>query len=505
MDYIKGGCGVIRLIDLSPEEARRYFLKGSSYFNADIPKYISFEPILENVASILNGGEFSGVKSSEPSKFSNVNYRLITNKDGKLDWRALELIHPVIYVSLINVICDEQNWKILQNCMTQFKTAAIQCYSGQIIPKEHQTDTGTQVNNWWQRVEQSSLEYSLEYSYLLHTDVINCYGSIYTHSIVWAVHGKEEAKTNRDRNLLGNKIDYHISSSRYGQTNGISQGSALMDFIAELVLGYVDLCSDPELKACDVKILRYRDDYRIFAHREECAEEALKILSDNLREVGMKLSVPKTLMCRNVIEGSIKPDKLASLELPDNNRINGDTTQKQLLRLHAFGRRHPNSGALQRMLCEFNEHIIKQDKPHGNIKVNVAIVTDIAFSSPATFSRVAAILSHMISLAPIGDKAPLWEKVRKKMNRVPNHGYLDIWLQRVIQGGKIDMNFTSPERICKIVNGTSSQLWESEWISCKKLKNAVDAKKIKKGDITDSDEVMSPKEIALFYRYMGPS
>ena len=27
---------------------------------------------------------------------------------------------------------------------------------------------------------------------------------------------------------------------RYGQTNGIPQGSVLMDFISEMVLGYID-------------------------------------------------------------------------------------------------------------------------------------------------------------------------------------------------------------------------------------------------------------------------
>ena len=48
-----------RLIDLSNEEARVHFLKGSSYFNGDMPSYISFEPILKDVSAILNGGTFA--------------------------------------------------------------------------------------------------------------------------------------------------------------------------------------------------------------------------------------------------------------------------------------------------------------------------------------------------------------------------------------------------------------------------------------------------------------
>ena len=40
---------------------------------------------------------------------------------------------------------------------------------------------------------------------------------------------------------IGNRIDTMIQSMSYGQTNGIPQGSILMDFIAEMVLGYSDL------------------------------------------------------------------------------------------------------------------------------------------------------------------------------------------------------------------------------------------------------------------------
>ena len=38
-----------KLVDLTNEEARKHFLKGSSYFNGDLPNYISFEPILTGV------------------------------------------------------------------------------------------------------------------------------------------------------------------------------------------------------------------------------------------------------------------------------------------------------------------------------------------------------------------------------------------------------------------------------------------------------------------------
>ena len=72
-----------RVIDLSNEEARKHFLKGSSYFNADIPSYISFEPILTDVAAVLNWGNYTAFKSAIPNDFPDVNYNFLANKDGK--------------------------------------------------------------------------------------------------------------------------------------------------------------------------------------------------------------------------------------------------------------------------------------------------------------------------------------------------------------------------------------------------------------------------------------
>src|SRR5690606_9932767 len=102
------------------------------------------------------------------------------------------------------------------------------------------------------------------------------------------------------------------------------------------------------------------DDFRIFANSDDRAEEVLKVVSDNLRQVGMKLGVAKTIACRNVVEGSIKPDKLAGIELQDLGKANAKTIQKQLLRLHSFGRKFTNSGALRRLISDFHSSVADQ-------------------------------------------------------------------------------------------------------------------------------------------------
>jgi len=153
---------------------------------------------------------------------------------------------------------------------------------------------------------------------------------------------------------------------------------------------------------------------------------------------------------------------------------------------------------LRRIVSEFHTKISKQTETPDDLEVQVAIATDIAFVSPATFPAIAGILSHLISLAPASEKGDLWEKVRQKMARVPYNGYLEIWLQRVTQPKNIDIPFSSSEAICKIVNGEEAVLWVSGWVASRDLLGALDVSQIIVSSAEDADEVIEPDEIQLF-------
>jgi RNA-directed DNA polymerase len=493
---------MLQLINLPHNEAEEYFLQGSSYFNGDMPSYIKFDPVLEQVRQVLQAESYRQFKKANPCDFKNVNYEIVTNKDGRLAWRPLELIHPAIYISIVNTICQPDNWNHIVNHFTSSQGGSVDCCGLPVISMDDPQGTSTQIQSWWKKVEQQSLRYSLEFSHVLHSDVVDCYGSLYTHSISWSLHGIEESKKKRNKNeCLGNLIDSHIQASRYGQTNGISQGSVLMDFVAEIVLNFVDQNIDKQLgNRKDFKILRYRDDYRIFTNGADRAEEILKVISDELRRVGMKLGVSKTFMSKNVIEGSIKADKLAAIDLQDLGITNAKTIQKQLLRLHSFGQKFPNSGALRRLVSDLYKQLVGQSERPEDLEVQVAIATDIAFVSPNTFPMIAAILSHLISLASDEEKNDLWQKVVKKMKKLPYNGYLEIWMQRVTQPRAVGIKFDSSEKICKLVNGETLSLWNNEWVSSKDLKKALDSSQIIVGSAEDVTEAISPTEVILFQK-----
>jgi RNA-directed DNA polymerase len=501
-----------RVIDATAEEARAHFLQDEVYFGSDMPPYMSFQAVLWAAASHAGGVLANRRPDRDAASFTGVNYQLLANKDGRFDWRPYELIHPILYAGLVDHICEPRAWAALRARFAEFEGSFIECCSAPVLREKGKSVNGSQVWSWWTSVEQRSIELSLEFRYLLHTDVANCYGSVYTHSIAWAIHGQAVAKAKRHRDaLLGNQIDFLIRAGRNGQTNGIGQGSGLMDFVAELVLGYVDLEVDRNLRArgdfepTDVRVLRYRDDYRIFAHNEGDAERVLQAVSESLRAVGMKLSTAKTRVEGNIVEGSLKPDKLAAIQLSDLGLENAKTLQKQLIRIHAFGQRFPNSGALRRFMSRIHERIERLEVAPGDLAAQVAIATDIGFGSPAAFPAVAGVLSHLLQLAPPPQREQLWGKIREKMGRVPNNGYLEIWMQRIHAPAGLSASFDSSEPLCRIAAGDAAELWCSDWIADSTVQAALDPSQIRVGDPSALPPVVEPDEIALFheeeYRY----
>jgi RNA-directed DNA polymerase len=230
------------LVNMNASEARAFFLKPESYCGIELPCYFEFSAVLSSVADELSAASLASM-SSKPRDHEGVNYSMLSNKDGRHAWRPLQIIHPALYVSLVNEITKQAHWDAVVNRFTEFKQLTnFKCLSIPVEAESVRKDKAAQILTWWQGVEQRSIELALEYDYVFHADITDCYAAIYTHSIAWAIHGKPAAKAaRRDPSLTGNIIDNHIQDMRHGQTNGIPQGSVLMDFISEMVLGYADL------------------------------------------------------------------------------------------------------------------------------------------------------------------------------------------------------------------------------------------------------------------------
>jgi hypothetical protein len=251
---------------------------------------------------------------------------------------------------------------------------------------------------------------------------------------------------------------------RYGQTNGIPQGSVLMDFVAEIVLGYCDELLTEKLKnITDYKILRYRDDYRIFANSSSDLEFILKSVSEVLGDLNFKLNTTKTFSTTEIVIKSVKEDKLE--RFIKNNTFKNLSLQKELFLIDNFSKKYPNSGSLVVMLTNlFNSTIKALKRKPKNYRQIISIIVDIMYNNPRSYPICVAILSRLFELIRSKSEIEYYvQLIIKKFESLPNTVYLDIWLQRITI--PLDKNIKySKGSICEKIYDKESKIWNSEWM-----------------------------------------
>lgn len=470
------------------EDARKFLLRASSFSSIGLPKYYDFHKILVELQNEYEKGWYlekkkdgrsffvkspngTVINGGDASKLDDVNYCIYSNKDGKYDWRPLQIMNPFIYVVLVNEITKEDNWEIIRDRMGRLqRDKRIHCLSLPISTIDgDNAEKEDVINNWWREVEQQSLKMSLRYNCFLQTDITNCYGSLYTHTITWALHGKKKGKMSKG-DLLGDKIDTVIRWSTNNQTNGIPQGNILMDMIAELVLAYADAHLSSAIlfynhknqhnRIKDFRIMRYRDDYRIYTKTPEDAVKIANLLTVVLADLNFKINTQKTFVSEKMITDAIKQDKYYWLKAKNEKR----SLQKHLLLIHSLSEEHPNSGSLNKALTKYLKRIyplaVFQDT---DSEVLISILVDIAYHNPRTYSVVMVILGKILSLEVKTSKIiETLELIEKKFESIPNTEYLQIWLQRLTIVLDRDRKYSS--RICQTTYDKKVSLWNNTWL-----------------------------------------
>lgn len=463
------------VLEMTASEAKNFFLKPSSYVNIQLPRYFDFSTVITQADDLLKHDSLTALSKNNKALSStlDVNYNLLMNKDGLYDWRPLTIVHPVPYVNLVNQII--QNWHEILNRFKEFQSfEKIQCISIPVESFSKKSDKAETILGWWQNLEQASIRYALLYNYCIKADVTNCYGSIYTHSISWAIHGKSWSKEHRKPNQgIGNKIDSSIQYLQGGQTNGIPQGSVLFDFIAEIVLGYADLELWKKINYIDedFKIIRYRDDYRIFSNSKETSEKILSELSNVLSELNMHFNSKKSDITTDIIESAIKKDKIfwksthaaICYKSPDGEIVYQLGLQKHLLQIYNLANNYPNSGSVTTALTEFSDRLSSINKLPSDYNQLISIVTNIIKKSPNAVPVGTAILGKLLEL--INDPSEVYKVVNSvisQMKNMPNVGFIEIWLQRLSLVSQHTENFS--DMLCQKVSNSSSNIWNSEWL-----------------------------------------
>lgn len=372
-------------------------------------------------------------------------------------------------------------------------------------------------------MEQRSIELSLEFRYMFVTDITNCYGSVNPQAFDWAFSLKDTRFENGNKNSISKNIQKYLRAFQQGRNIGIPQGSAIFDFIGEIILGYSDLLLHEAIHKAGIsnpyEIIRYRDDYRIFCNDKDVLEKISYILQHVLESLNFRMNSKKTKISNSIVTDAVKSDKLAYIyNTPIFNKkgCDFDSFEKHLLYILMFARQYPDSGSIRTMLSDIDNRIEDWLKPYeeevttipifedgepktekvtkqrrlvgGSVHAMSAICTQIALENVGCCHYALRVLSRMVdSLKDENEKSTIVNLVYTKLCKQPNSDYIQLWLQNMTyQQDKITGKSPYKMRLCRVVDRNKKvALWNNEWLkpnlySNLHYDNVVDAEVLKK-------------------------
>ena len=510
------------ILSLNHTEAMDFFLKSEQYHGFELPEYFVFNDLLQNVKNAVGKTPYEEClqEGMSPELLSDVNLDILLNKDARYAVRPIILANPFLYYFLVREICNEQSWTVIKLLFEKFNVPHITSCALPVIPKEKEPfHKSTTILNWWSTMEQRSIELSLEYRYMFVTDITNCYGSVNPQAFDWAFSFKDTEFEQKTKNPIAKNIQKFLRAFQQGRNIGIPQGSAIFDFIGEIILGYSDLLLHEAIRKEGIKakyeIIRYRDDYRIFCNDKDVLEKISYTLQHVLESLNFRMNSKKTKISESIITDAIKSDKLAYIyNTPIFNKkgVDFDSYEKHLLFILMFARQYSDSGSIKTMLSDIDKRLeellhpqdekketdsilwgdvdlnddgrlIKTDRkkaqepyyiPGGSVRALSAVCTQIALENVGCSHYALRIISRMIdSLKDMDKKRSIIDLVYQKLCNQPNSSYNQLWLQNMTYTQDKKQG-TSPYtlRLCQLVAGKAVKpLWNNDWLKAELTTN----------------------------------
>lgn len=493
------------ILSLNHTEAMDFFLKSEQYHGFELPEYFVFDDLLQNVKNAVGITPYEEClqEGISPEQLPDVNLDILLNKDGRYAVRPIILANPFLYYFLVREICNEQSWTVIKQLFETFTVPHITSCALPVIPKTKEPfHKSTTILNWWNTLEQRSIELSLEYRYMFVTDITNCYGSVNPQAFDWAFSFKDTEFEQKTKNPIAKNIQKFLRAFQQGRNIGIPQGSAIFDFIGEIILGYSDLLLHEAIRKEGIKakyeIIRYRDDYRIFCNDKDVLEKISYTLQHVLESLNFRMNSKKTKISESIITDAIKSDKLAYIyNTPIFNKkgCDFDSFEKHLLYILMFARQYPDSGSIKTMLSDIDKRIEDWLKPYeeevttiplleegepktekitkqrrlvgGSVHAMSAVCAQIALENVGCCHYALRVLSRMVdSLKDEKEKSAIISLVYSKLCNQPNSDYNQLWLQNITyQQDKKNGKSPYKMRLCRVVAGDKNvELWNNEWV-----------------------------------------
>lgn len=201
--------------------------------------------------------------------------------------RVFSFVHPATAHDLAKFISENEN-EIIQHFSKSSFSLSKPIYNSE-------TDRAVSILSHAD-LERERFSRLARHRFIARTDISRFYHSIYTHSIPWALHGRELVKENRfaPQFSLGNQLDKIIQAGQYDQTIGIPVGPDASRYLAEIVATAIDdeFMQRGGSERCT--IIRHVDDIWIGADTHVDAEQALWRYREAIRSFELDINETKT-------------------------------------------------------------------------------------------------------------------------------------------------------------------------------------------------------------------
>ena len=236
---------------------------------------ITFTP--DVAKQILAGRKRS---STDYQGYDAVDYKL-TRFNGVS--RSCSIPHPMGYAAL--VYCIHAHWD---------KIAYIETNKNSLIrPRQHK-DGRLVIMDYERSFEKTkrNLRAAFGRRFIAHTDISNCFPSVYSHAVPWATVGFAESKKHKGPTHKGewfNQLDEKLRWLKRNETQGVAIGPGTSNVLTEVILARVDEKLRP-----DFAFSRFIDDYTAYCNTEDDAQRFIRRLSDELAKYKLMLNIKKT-------------------------------------------------------------------------------------------------------------------------------------------------------------------------------------------------------------------
>ena len=266
--------------ELSPSDLMEGLL-GHGMFAEKIPPVFSSEEFSIYYQSQLSAGK----RLEKGNKWCDyIRYESIRNICIP---RPLAIPNPFAYAELCSELTN--NWVNLQSYFNTVTSAQSHKNSRIHIRKIKSSPSIFQMNYKNLSNDGTPQDELIKYSrYKVVADIANCFPSIYTHAIPWAIQGKATSK--RGNKHWSNDIDKKIRNMKYGETSGILIGPHASNVISEIILCRIDSVLVNE----GFQYFRCIDDYTCYCKTKEEAERFLSCLNKQLKEYELAINHKKT-------------------------------------------------------------------------------------------------------------------------------------------------------------------------------------------------------------------